>query len=129
MKRILLALTILLGVQTYAFAQALPSGSLWQNQRGSTLEVYFVDPAGSFQGTFTNQAAGFQCKGIPYQALGTVKNAAVVFSVTFVQCTSQTTWYGVVNGNKMRTNWILVYFPPSGPPQTLRGTDVFTRVR
>jgi hypothetical protein len=125
----LLALTILLGFQTYAFSQTLPSGSLWQNQRGSTLEVFFVDPAGSFQGTFINQAAGFQCKGIPYPAVGTARNAAAAFAVTFVQCTSHTTWYGTVTGNTMRTNWILVYIPPSGPPQTLRGADVFTRVR
>ena|SRR5258708_3229279 len=129
MKRILLALTILVGFHSFAFSQGLPAPSLWQNQRGSTLEVFFVDPAGSFQGQFINQAAGFQCKGIPYPAVGTIKNAAIIFSVSFVQCTSHTTWYGVVSGNRMTTNWILIYVPPNGPPQRLQGTDVFTRVR
>jgi hypothetical protein len=129
MKRILLAFVILLGFQTYAFSQVLPSGSLWQNQRGSTLEVFFADPSGPFQGMFTNQAPGFQCKGIPYPVTGTARNAAAVFAVTFVQCTSHTTWYGTVIGNTMRTNWTLIYFPPSGPPRTLQGIDVFTRRR
>jgi len=129
MKRILLALTILLGFQSLAFSQGLPAPSLWQNQRGSTLEVFYVDPAGPFRGQFTNQAAGFQCKGIPYPATGTVRGVAVTFVVSFVQCTSQTTWTGSVSGNKMRTRWVLIYTPPSGPPQRLTGSDLFTRVR
>ena len=129
MKRILLALVVLLGFQSLAFAQALPAPSLWQNQRGSTLEVYYVDPAGSFQGQFINQAAGFSCKGMPYPAAGTIKGAAIIFSVSFVQCTSHTVWYGVVSGNTMKTNWILIYTPPNGPPQRLQGTDLFTKVR
>jgi hypothetical protein len=128
MKRIWLALTVLLGFHSFAFAQ-IPAFSLWQNQRGSTLEVYFVDPAGSFQGQFINQAAGFQCKGIPYPATGTSKGPSVVFSVAFTQCFSHTTWSGVVVGNQMKTSWVLIYIPPDGPPQRLQGTDLFTRVR
>jgi hypothetical protein len=129
MKRVFLALIVLLGFQSLAAAQGLPAPSLWQNQRGSTLELLFVDPSGSFQGQFINQAKGYQCKGIPYPAVGTTRAAAVVFSVTFVQCSSHATWYGVVNGNTMRTNWVLLYAPPNGPPQKSQGTDVFTRVR
>ena len=129
MKRALLALIVLLGFQSFAVAQGLPASSLWQNQRGSTLEVFFVDPSGSFQGQFINQAKGFECKGTPYPAIGTSKAAAVVFSVTFGQCSSHATWYGVVSGNTMRTNWVLLYAPPNGPPQKFMGSDVFTRVR
>jgi hypothetical protein len=129
MKRILLALVVLFGSQTLAFAQGMPAPSFWQNQRGSTLEVFSVDGLGSFQGQFVNQAAGFQCKGIPYPAAGSSKPVSVIFSVNFVQCYSHTTWYGVIAGNKIRTNWVLLYLPPNGPPQKLQGTDVFTRVR
>lgn len=129
MKRILLALTLLLGVQSLALSQGLPASSLWQNQRGSTLEVYFVDPAGSFQGQFINRAAGFQCQGMPYPATGTVRGAAITFVVNFVQCTSQTTWSGQVTSKTMKTRWVLIYTPPSGPPQRLRGADTFTRIR
>jgi hypothetical protein len=129
MKRILLALTILLASGSLAFAQGIPAWSLWQNQRGSTLEVFLVDPAGSFQGQFINQAAGFQCKGIPYPATGTSQASSVIFAVTFSQCFSHTTWSGVVSGNLMRTNWVLIYIPPNGPPQKLVGTDTFTRIR
>jgi hypothetical protein len=129
MKRILLALFVLIGLQSFASAQGLPSWSLWQNQRGSTLEVYFVDPSGPFSGTFTNQAQGYQCKGIPYPASGISRGASVTFAVTFTQCFSHTTWFGVVNGNTMKTNWILIYSPPNGPPQRSTGTDIFTRVR
>jgi hypothetical protein len=128
-KRILLALTILLGFQTYAFSQPLPSYSLWQNKRGSTLEITYVSSDGSFQGTFINRAEGFQCKGIPYGATGMTRNNAVFFSVMFVKCISETIWYGTVTGNTMTTKWILVYTVPSGPPQTMPGTDVFTRIR
>jgi hypothetical protein len=128
MKRILLALVVLLGFQSLAFAQGLPAPSLWQNQRGSTLEVYYVDSAGSFQGQFINQAPGFQCKGTPYPAAGTIKGTAIIFSVSFGQCASQTMWYGVVSGNSMKANWILIHTPPNDPPQRLEGTDLFTRL-
>jgi hypothetical protein len=129
MKRVLLALLVLIGFQSFASAQGLPSWSIWQNQRGSTLDVYFVDPTGPFTGTFINQAPGYQCKGIPYPAMGTSRGASVTFAVTFTQCFSHTTWFGVVNGNTMKTNWILIYNPPNGPPQRSTGTDIFTRVR
>jgi Avidin family len=129
MKRVLLALVVLFGFQSIAAAQGLPAWSLWQNQRGSTLEVFMVDSSGSFQGQFINQANGYDCKGIPYPAVGTSTAVAVVFSVTFVKCTSNATWYGVVTGNTMRTNWVLLYAPPNGPPQKSQGTDIFTRVR
>jgi len=129
MKKTLLALVILLGFQSLAFAQGLPSWSLWQNQRGSTLEVGLVGAYGSFQGTFINQAQGYQCKGIPSNAQGTNAGGAVAFAVVFVQCNSLTPWSGTVSGSTLRTTWTLVYTPPSGPPQKSQGSDTFTRVR
>jgi Avidin family len=129
MKKVFLALIVLLGFQSLALAQGLPAPSFWKNQRGSTLEVYFVDPSGSFQGQFINQAPGYKCQGIPYPAAGTSVGVDVIFSVKFVQCYSHATWFGVVNGNTITTNWILIYAPPNGPPQKSQGSDVFTRVR
>jgi len=129
MKRILLALAILLGFHTFAFCQGLPASSLWKNQRGSTLEVFAVDPAGPFQGTFINRAAGFSCQDTPYPAAGTIKNTAIVFVVSFAPCSSYATWYGKVKGNTMTTSLIILYVPPNGPPQKVQKTDLFTRVR
>lgn len=126
MRRFLLAVMVLLGAQVAAFAQGLPANSLWKNQRGSTLEVFSVNP---LYGQFINNAAGFQCKGTPYPATGTVQGQAVTFAVTFTQCNSHTTWWGWTSGNTMRTRWILIYTPSSGPPQTLRGADTFIRIR
>jgi hypothetical protein len=129
MKRILPALAVLLGFHSFAFSQALPASSLWKNQRGSTLEVFFVDPAGSFQGQFINRAAGFTCQGTPFPAVGTIKNNSIAFAVSFVPCASYATWYGLVNGNIMKTPLIILFVPPKGPPLKVHETDVFTRVR
>jgi hypothetical protein len=129
MKRILLAFVILLGFQAGAFSQALPSGSLWQSQRGSTLEVFSTDHPEVFNGTFTDQAADSPCKGIPYGAQVLARNTSIIFGVYFLQCMSQTDWFGTVAGNTMRTNWRTVYFPLRGPPRRKSGSDVFTRIR
>jgi hypothetical protein len=129
MKRILLALVVLLGFQSFSAAQGMPAWSLWQNQRGSTLEVYFADPSGPFQGQFTNQAQGYECKGIPYPAAGTSRGSSVVFSTTFVKCYSHATWFGVMSGNTITTRWILLYAPPNGPAKKFQGADVFKRIR
>jgi hypothetical protein len=128
MKRILLALVVLLGFQSFADAQVMPTPSLWRNQRGSTLEVNFVDSFGPFQGMFTNQANGYDCKGIPYPATGASRGSTVFFQTTFVKCYSQATWFGVMNGNTINTRWILIYVPPNGRLKRSEGTDVFTRI-
>src|SRR3979411_2112203 len=128
MKRILSALVILLGFHSFAFSQALPASSLWKNQRGSTLEVFFVDPAGSFQGQFINRAAGFTCQGTPFPAVGTVQNTSIAFSVSVVPCAPFAPWDGLVNGNIMKPPWIIFFVPRKGPPLKVHETDVFTRV-
>jgi hypothetical protein len=125
MRRLFLALFVLLGCQTFAFAQSTLTQSLWKNQRGSTLEVTWVTPS-AFGGTFTNHAAGYQCQGIPYLALGTISGDDVSFKVVFVQCSSATTWTGKIWGGVMKTKWNLLYFPTG---QTQQGIDVFRRVR
>jgi hypothetical protein len=131
MKRLLLALAILLGVQTLAMAQSLVAPLLWKNQRNSTLEITWATPpigGNLFGGTFINQAKGFDCKGLPYSAIGSSENMAVTFSVGFLKCDTYTTWTGSIRGRKMYTNWSLIYYV-NGVGKTLNGTDVFTRIR
>ena len=127
MRKLLLAFGFLLSFQTFAFADPLPSFSFWQNQRGSTLQIFFVNPNGSFDGVFINQAAGFECQGIPYPAVGTATPAVVIFTVSFTKCRSQTVWRGRVSGTTMSTKWVLTYVKPNGGIGILRGKDVFTR--
>jgi hypothetical protein len=121
MRRLLLTFIVLLASQVLAAADPLPAPSFWQNQRGSTLEIF---SAGNISGIFINRAPGFQCQNIPYPVTGTSTSSTVVFTVNFFQCNSQTTWRGTVRGNKMPTRWVLTY-----PGGTMHGTDLFTRVR
>lgn len=121
MRRLLLAFIVLLASQTLANADPLPAPSFWQNQRGSTLEIF---SAGTISGVFINRAPGFQCQNIPYPVTGISTASSVVFTVNFAQCNSQTTWRGQVRGNKMPTRWVLTY-----PLGITRGKDLFTRVR
>ena len=88
MRRLLLALVILLGAQTLALAQSPLAPSLWKNQRGSTLEIQWAHPSWDgvthFGGTFVNHANGFECKGIPYPAYGgEPRGAHATFTVAF----------------------------------------------
>jgi len=137
MKKLLLAIAVLFGLQTLAVADPLPGPSLWRNQRGSTLEVQWIlppvplnnVPTSGFGGIFINEAKGFSCKGTPYGALGSTTPGSTSFEVEFLLCTTHTTWTGEVHGKKLYTHWTLVYTPLGGPPQTLKGDDVFTRVR
>lgn len=125
MKRLLSAFVFLLGIHAYALAQSFPVPSLWQNQRGSTLQVNWVDPfSGFMQGTFINRAAGFQCRYTPYPALGDARVPTIGFTVNFTQCNTVTVWTGQVNGNIMPTTWVLTY-----PGGILRGRDLFRRIR
>jgi Avidin family len=121
MRKLFLAFFVLLASQTLAAADPLPAPSFWQNQRGSTLEIF---SAGNVSGVFINRASGFQCQNIPYPVTGTSTASTVVFTVNFVQCNSQTTWRGSVRGIKMFTQWVLTY-----PGGKMRGKDRFMRVR
>jgi hypothetical protein len=123
MKKLLSALVFFLGLQTFAVAQGLPVPSLWQNQRGSTLQINALDPFGHMSGTFINRAAGFQCRNTPYPATGYYSNPGITFTVSFTQCNSITVWNGQVNGNIMPTSWVLTY---QGGTQT--GSDTFQLV-
>jgi Avidin family len=129
MKKFLLAFAILLGTQTFAMAQSIVASSLWKNQRGSTLVIDWTVPPGAavFGGTFTNQAAGFECKGIPYAALGHANGDNVSFTVGFVKCATSVIWDGIIRGRRMYTSWNLTYYV-NGVPKTLQGKDVFIQI-
>ncbi|WP_407185380.1 avidin/streptavidin family protein [Bradyrhizobium centrosematis] len=110
-----------------ATAQGLPTPSYWKNERGSELFVWSAN-SGAIQGTFTNHAQGFACRGIPYPASGTVRSTRLYFVVTFAQCNSFTRWVGALKGSSMPTSWTLFYVDKNGKPGQTKGTDIFTRV-
>ena len=122
--QIFLAVGILLSAAETVSAQALPSFSTWLNDKGSTLNVQFVDPNGQFYGFYINRASGFQCQNVPYPVAGTVlPNGAITFVVNFTNCNTLTTWKGRVLGARMPTKWLLIY----NGVQRMTGADFFTR--
>jgi len=124
MRKLLLALTLLLGCQTAAMAQ-LEGPSLWKNQNGSELRITSAS-RGTIRGTFTNRAAGFGCQGTPYPVTGTTGGTQIIFTVSFAKCRSTATWRGSVQGLGMTTPWVLRYVS-NGAPATKTGFDFFSR--
>jgi hypothetical protein len=123
--RIIVAFGILLLMPLAVSAQVLPPGSIWENQRTSTLSVESVT-GNHFDGWFINRAAGFQCQNFPYRATGTIlPNGAITFTVNFTQCQTVTIWKGRVTGSQMPTKWTLYY---QGVPRMM-GDDFFKRVQ
>ena len=125
--RLFATLFLLLTSSVTALAQNLPLLSTWKNEGGSLLTVWWIS-GDSFRGTFTNFAPGFQCQGIPYPAVGSVKpNGALLFTVTFTNCNTVTNWHGRLLGNQMPTRWKLVYSDSNGHFQKLYGKNLFVR--
>lgn len=124
--KFVLAISAVVVTLTAASADSLPAPSSWKNQRGSQLNVWSVTN-GQIQGEFINNAAGFECQGIPYPATGQVSPNSIYFVVTFVKCNSFTIWRGRVNGPQMPTRWKLFYVKPGGTPASLSGSDTFSR--
>lgn len=115
-------------------AQAqITSFSTWENTRGSTLSVWFVDSTtGAFTGTYVNNAVGFDCKGAPYEVAGVTKGTAVTFAVNWKgfgvpDCKSTTVWKGQAIAAAMKTRWVLDYIGQDGQPHRMYGTDIFTK--
>jgi hypothetical protein len=125
--KMLATFVFLLVASATASAQNLPVLSTWKNDRGSILSIWWVS-GDQFKGLFTNFAAGFECQGIPYPAVGRVSpDGSLFFVVTFDKCNTVTTWHGRLNGNQIPTRWGLVYVGPNGIFQKLSGADLFTR--
>lgn len=131
MKRFL-ALLFFVFIPFSAQAQ-IPPFSTWANDRGSLLNVFLVDPStGAFTGTYLNNAAGFECQGVPYAVSGVTKWPSVTFTVNWKgflvpDCKSITIWRGRFVGPTLTTKWTLDYVGSDGKFHRLRGTDVFTR--
>lgn len=131
MRRIFALLFFVL-ISFSAQAQIAPF-STWVNTRGSSLTVWFVDPiSGSFTGTYVNNAAGFDCKGAPYEVRGVTKGTAVTFTVNWKgfavpDCKSTTVWRGQAIGPTMRTRWVLDYIGRDGKSHRMYGADIFTK--
>jgi avidin family protein len=105
MKKLLLALAVLLSFQTAAFAQ-LPGPSTWTNQRGSMLKVTSLS-RGTVRGVFINKNPDIGCVGIPYPVTGTNFGVQITFTVNFVKCRAVVKWQGNVSGFGMSTQWVL----------------------
>ncbi|SEM90269.1 avidin/streptavidin family protein [Bradyrhizobium sp. OK095] len=135
MVRVVALLLILMGVSTVcASAQQLPIPSSWQNQSGSELTVFAPGANGGFVGQYVNQATGFDCQNMPFDASGRSGAGNVRFVVTwknsFKSCNSVAAWTGTLAGNVMTTQWELAYVDPAtGRLKIARGNDVFHRTR
>jgi Avidin family len=127
MSRLVTALLLVVAATVSVFAQSLPVPSYWTNQRQSQMKLYYMDPQGNFTGVYINNAQGFGCQGTPFALTGHAAGANVTFTVVWnngiQNCNSTTIWRGVVTGQKLPTNWILI--SPHAPPQY--GTDLFTQ--
>ncbi len=104
MKKLLLALTLLFGFQTSAFAQFGPS--TWTSQRGSVLKVTSLR-LGTFRGVFINKNPDIGCIGIPYPVTGTNFGVQITFTVNFAKCGAVVKWQGDVSGFGMSTPWVM----------------------
>jgi hypothetical protein len=105
MKKLLLALAMLFGFQTLAFAQ-LSGPATWTSQRGSVLKVTSIS-RGTFRGVFINQNPDIGCQGIPYPVTGTNFGVQITFTVNFVKCKAVVKWQGDVSGLGMSTPWVM----------------------
>jgi hypothetical protein len=120
MKKLLLALAVLLSSQTLALAQ-MSGPATWTNQRGSVLKVTSLG-RGTFRGIFTNQNPDFGCQGIPYPVTGTSFGVQTTFTVNFVKCKAAVKWQGNASGFGMSTQWVL-----TRNGTTTWGFDFFSR--
>jgi len=128
MRRLIIAFVVLLATWGASQAQTLPVPSTWLNQRGSILTITTIDTAGNLKGTFVNNAAGFSCKGTPYDVAGAVKGADLFFYVTFGPCNTITVWRGRMKGAEISTQWELKYVDSAkGQFADLKGSDDFKK--
>jgi hypothetical protein len=105
MKKLLLAVAMLFGFQTLAFAQ-LSGPSTWTSQRGSILKVTSLS-RGTFRGIFINKNPDIGCVGMPYPVSGTNFSVQITFTVNFAKCGAVVKWQGDVSGFGMSTPWVM----------------------
>jgi Avidin family len=132
--KLALAVAIIFFSATEVPAQSLPAPSSWENQRKSTMNIVAVDPAtGNVKGLYTNNAAGFDCQGVPFDLGGKISGNRVTLIVVWknatISCDSITVWKGRISGNTVRTKWQVSYVDSGGNLKTLRGADTFVQAR
>src|SRR5690242_7309627 len=95
-----------------ASEQSLPIPSTWQNERGSVMKALKAGTSGgAFSGVYINNAAGFKCRGTPYDLTGEVDGTRVTFTVVWknaaADCHSTAVWRGQITGRTLATTWTL----------------------
>ena len=130
MKRSVLCLLLALGLPAAASADGLPEWSIWKNPRDSLLVVSLVDAAaGTFSGTFINNAKGYKCQGFGVPIKGKINGDAIAFVANFAPCANSiTAWKGSVSDKTIATKWQLWSADDNGDFKELKNDDVFTRV-
>jgi hypothetical protein len=107
--------------------------STWVNDKGSVFSIQTLDAStGNLTGTYVNNAAGFFCKGQPYDVAGNVKANKIDFYVnwkspTAPNCKTITIWNGRVAGDEIKTRWKLYYVGTDWNFHKMSGRDVFTK--
>lgn len=107
-------------------------GSVWENNRGSTLKITKVDANGRFEGEYINKAAGFGCKGTPFAVIGWMNNNTIGWTVNWKNasdnCKSVTSWSGaILSPTYIETIWSLGYTSTKYGPRVMTGSDYFTK--
>jgi hypothetical protein len=130
MKRFVGRLLLALGLSTAANAEGLPEWSIWKNPRDSMLIVTTVDAAaGTFTGTFINNAKGYKCQGFGVPIKGKISGDSIAFVANFAPCANTiTAWKGSVSDKTIATKWQLWSADDNGDFKELKNDDVFTRV-
>jgi hypothetical protein len=123
---------VLMLLSVAAHAQTFAAGQVWVNQRQSALAITLLSPDGVLRGTYTNQAAGFDCKNIPFEATGWVAGDFITFQVKWKNatkdCNSLTAWTGYYSAGTLYTKWDLVYVDATTKkPTLLEDKDSFTK--
>jgi hypothetical protein len=111
-------------------AGAPAANTTWKNQRGSILQITSVDATGVITGKYTNNADGYQCKGVPYDIVGHDLTTGFFFGVSFpLPCNTIVSWRaGALQGNMFTSTWALSTIDPdTGVIETVSGGDTFTQ--
>jgi hypothetical protein len=130
MKRLICCLLLALGLSTAARAYGLPEWSIWKNPRDSLLVISLVDTAaGTFSGTFINNAKGYKCAGFGVPIKGKINGNNIAFVANFAPCVNTiTAWKGTLGDKTISTSWQLYSADDDGNFKELKNDDVFTRV-
>jgi hypothetical protein len=128
MRRILLVFLLVTGFAPTVIAQSLPEWSIWKNQRTSLLIITKVN-AGTFIGTFINNAEGYKCQGFGVPITGKITGTKVTFVANFAPCSNTiTAWKGILSGNTIVADWDLWYADDDANFHEDKKQDTFTKI-